>query len=101
MYFYTSDIGFEILSIIFVLALITFGKYTYLILLILFELIWINLYVIGVLFGLYLNILNPLALTFFFLVFSAIELSIGFVLLIYKNILIKSINLIVQNINWI
>ena len=37
--------------------------------------------------------LNILSLTFFFLVFSAIEFGIGLVLLLLQNIITRSINL--------
>jgi hypothetical protein len=37
--------------------------------------------------------LNILSLTFFFLVFSAIEFGIGLILLLFQNIITRSINL--------
>ena len=57
------------------------------------ELLWITLYVIVLLVGLIYDNLNILSLTFFFLVFSAIEFGVGLVLLLFQNIITRSINL--------
>lgn len=57
------------------------------------ELLWITLYMIALLIGLIYDNLNILSLTFFFLVFSAIEFGIGLVLLLFQNIITRSINL--------
>jgi hypothetical protein len=57
------------------------------------EILWITLYAIVLLIGLIYDNLNMLSLTFFFLVFSAIEFGIGLVLLLFQNIITRSINL--------
>jgi NADH:ubiquinone oxidoreductase subunit K len=57
------------------------------------ELLWITLYTIVLLLGLIYDNLNLLSLTFFFLVFSAIEFGVGLVLLLFQNIITRSINL--------
>lgn len=57
------------------------------------ELLWITLYSIALFVGLVYDNLNVLSLTFFFLVFSAIEFGIGVVLLLFQNIITRSINL--------
>lgn len=57
------------------------------------ELLWITLYAIVLFIGLVYDNLNILSLTFFFLVFSAIEFGIGLVLLLLQNIITRSINL--------
>lgn len=57
------------------------------------ELLWITLYAIVLFIGLVYDNLNVLSLTFFFLVFSAIEFGIGLVLLLLQNIITRSINL--------
>ena len=57
------------------------------------ELLWITLYAIVLFIGLIYDNLNILSLTFFFLVFSAIEFGIGLVLLLFQNIITRSINL--------
>lgn len=57
------------------------------------ELLWITLYAIVLLIGLFYDNLNILSLTFFFLVFSAIEFGVGLVLLLFQNLLNRSLNL--------
>jgi len=57
------------------------------------ELLWITLYNIFLFVGLVFDNINILSLTFFFLVFSAIEFGIGLVLLLFQNIITRSINL--------
>ena len=57
------------------------------------ELLWITLYSVVLFVGLFYDNLNILSLTFFFLVFSAIEFGIGLVLLLFQNIVNRSINL--------
>jgi len=65
------------------------------------ELLWITLYVIVFFIGTISNNLNMLSLTFFFLVFSAIEFGIGLILLLLQNIITRSINLNENDINFI
>ena len=65
------------------------------------ELIWITLYAVALLVGLIYDNLNILSLTFFFLVFSAIEFGIGAVLLLFQNIITRSINLNDQDSNFL
>ncbi len=57
------------------------------------EVLWITLYAISLFVGFVYDNLNVLSLTFFFLVFSAIEFGIGLVLLLFQNIISRSINL--------
>ena len=57
------------------------------------ELLWITLYAISLFIGLAYDNLNILSLTFFFLVFSAIEFGIGLILLLFQNLITRSINL--------
>jgi hypothetical protein len=57
------------------------------------EILWITLYAIALFVGFVYDNLNILSLTFFFLVFSAIEFGIGLILLLFQNILTRSINL--------
>lgn len=57
------------------------------------ELLWITLYTLMLFIGFVYNNLNILSLTFFSLVFSAIELGIGLILLLIQNIITRSINL--------
>ena len=57
------------------------------------ELLWITLYAIVLFVGLVYDNLNILSLTFFFLIFSAIEFGIGLVLLLLQHILLRTLNL--------
>ena len=57
------------------------------------EILWITLYAITLFIGIVYDNLNLLSLTFFFLVFSAIELGLGLILLLFQNIINRSINL--------
>lgn len=57
------------------------------------EILWITLYAITLFIGLVYDNLNILSLTFFFLVFSAIELGLGLILLLFQNLINRSINL--------
>lgn len=65
------------------------------------ELLWITLYAIVLFIGLAFDNLNLLSLTFFFLVFSAIEFGIGLILLLFQNIINRSINLNDQDLNFL
>ena len=47
-----------------------------------------------------MNDLNILSLTFFFLVFSAIELSLGLILIVAQNLILRSINVLDMNSNF-
>ena len=57
------------------------------------ELLWITLYTIALFVGIFYDNLNILSLTFFFLIFSATEFGIGLVILLFQNIINRSINL--------
>jgi hypothetical protein len=57
------------------------------------ELLWITLYAIVLVIGLVYDNLNTLSLTFFFLIFSAIEFGVGLILLLLQHILLRTLNL--------
>ena len=57
------------------------------------ELFWITLYVFFFFIGFTFNNLTLLSLTFFSLIFSAIELGIGLVILLFQNVLSRSLSL--------
>jgi len=57
------------------------------------ELLWITLYLLAVLIGIAYDNLNVLSLTFFVLIFSAIELGLGLVLLLLQYIFIRTLGL--------
>ena len=57
------------------------------------ELLWITLYLLVGFVGIIYDNINILSLTFFFLVFSAIEFSVGLILLLIQNLFNRSLNL--------
>jgi len=57
------------------------------------ELLWIMLYAVALLIGMTYDNLNILSLTFFFLIFSAVEFGVGLVLMLIQNLLTRSLNL--------
>jgi len=57
------------------------------------ELLWITLYGIALFIGLAFDNLNILSLTFFFLIFSAVEFAVGLVLMLIQHLLTRSISL--------
>ncbi len=57
------------------------------------ELLWITLYVVTLFIGLLYDNLNLLSLTFFFLIFSAIEFGVGLILLLLQHLLTRSLSL--------
>ena len=65
------------------------------------EILWITLYALTLYLGILYDNLNILSLTFFFLVFSAIEFGIGLVLLLFQNIINRSINLHDNDLNFL
>ncbi len=57
------------------------------------ELLWVTLYLIVLNMGILYDNVNLLALTFFFLVLSAVEFGIGIVLILVQNVFLRSIYL--------
>lgn len=57
------------------------------------ELLWVSLYVLVLNIGLAYDNVNLLALTFFFLVLSAVEFGIGIVLILVQNVFLRSVHL--------
>jgi NADH:ubiquinone oxidoreductase subunit K len=57
------------------------------------ELIWITLYALLLVMGLTYDNLNLVALTFFFLLFSAVEFALGLVLLLLQHLILRTIQL--------
>lgn len=58
------------------------------------ELLWVTLYGMALLLAFINDDLNILSLTLFFLVFSAVELAVGFVLLMLQNTVLRSLTLV-------
>lgn len=65
------------------------------------ELLWITLYVIVLFIGFVFDNINILSLTFFFLVFSAIEFGLGLILLLFQNLLTRTININQNDTNFL
>jgi NADH:ubiquinone oxidoreductase subunit K len=63
------------------------------------ELLWITLYSIVLFVGLVYDNINLLSLTFFFLIFSAIEFGVGLVILLLQHILLRTLGLHTSDIN--
>ena len=57
------------------------------------ELLWITLYTIVLFVGLVSDNLNLLSLTFFFLIFSAVEFSVGLIILLLQHLFLRTLNL--------
>jgi len=65
------------------------------------ELLWVTLYLIVLNMGILYDNVNLLALTFFFLVLSAVEFGIGIVLILVQNVFLRSIYLSDNSRNWL
>lgn len=60
------------------------------------ELLWITIYCMAVFVAFILDDTNVLSLTLFFLVLSAVEISIGFILVAFQSITLNS-SLVIDN----
>lgn len=63
------------------------------------ELLWVTLYSIVLFVGFCYDNLNLVSLTFFFLIFSAIELAIGLAILLLQHIIIRTISISTNDTN--
>lgn len=57
------------------------------------ELLWITIYILTVLVGLVYDNLNILSLSFFVLVFSAVEFGVGLIILLMQFLFTRTLNL--------
>ena len=94
-----GDLNIFILFFLLILFSIFINTNTSLNLLLIAEILWTTLYVIVLFIGIIYDNLNILSLTFFFLTFSAIELGIGLILLLFQNIINRTINLNNNDLN--
>lgn len=87
---------FNFLIIIFFLLVFSFiiNANHFLYLLLSAELLWVTLYGLALFLSFVLDDLNILSLTLFFLVFSAVELAAGLILLLLQNTLFRSLTLV-------
>lgn len=65
------------------------------------ELLWITLYALVLFVGIIYDNLNIISLTFFFLVLSAVEFGIGLIILLFQNLITRTINLGEDGTNFI
>lgn len=65
------------------------------------EFLWISLFCIYLLLSLIYDDINFLTMTLFFLIFSAIEISICLILIIIQKKLFKTLNLSFSTNNWV
>jgi NADH:ubiquinone oxidoreductase subunit K len=90
---FLGDLNTLFIFFFFILGSLLINTNTALHLLLTAELLWITLYSIVLFVGLVYDNLNILSLTFFFLIFSAIEFGVGLVLLLLQHILLRTLNL--------
>ena len=90
---FLGDLNTLFIFFFFILGSLLINTNTALHLLLTAELLWITLYAIVLFVGLVHDNLNILSLTFFFLIFSAIEFGVGLVLLLLQHILLRTLNL--------
>lgn len=90
---FLGDVNSLIIFFLFLFSTLMVQTNTSLHLLLTAELLWITLYALVALIGLAYDNLNLLSLTFFFLIFSAVEFGIGLVLLLIQHLLTRTLNL--------
>jgi len=96
---FLGDLNTFFLFFFFILGTLLINTNTALHLLLTAELLWITLYAIVLFVGLAYDNLNLISLTFFFLIFSAVEFGIGLVLLLLQHILTRTLNLNDNDVN--
>lgn len=65
------------------------------------ELLWITIYAITFFIGLHFDNLNVLSLTFFSLVLSAVEFSFGVILILFQNVITRTISIFENDFNFL
>ena len=63
------------------------------------ELIWITIYAFSLLLGFFFDNLNIISLTFFVLILSAVEFSIGLILVLFQHVLTRTLDFNVEDSN--
>ena len=92
-FLFLGDLNTLLLFFFFIFGTFLITTNTALHLLLTAELLWITLYIIVLFVGLVYDNLNFLSLTFFFLIFSAVEFGVGLILLLLQHLLTRSLNL--------
>ena len=90
---FLGDFNLLIVFFFFLLSSVLINTNTALHLLLTAELLWITLYVLVLYIGFVYDNLNLLSLTFFFLIFSAVEFSVGLVILLLQHLFLRTLNL--------
>lgn len=90
---FLGDINSLVIFFLFLFSTLIVQTNTSLHLLLTAELLWITLYALVTIIGLAYDNLNLLSLTFFFLIFSAVEFGVGLVLLLIQHLLTRTLNL--------
>jgi NADH:ubiquinone oxidoreductase subunit K len=96
---FLGDLNTLLLFFFFIFGTFLITTNTALHLLLTAELLWITLYIIVLFIGLVYDNLNFLSLTFFFLIFSAVEFGVGLILLLLQHLLTRSLNLYDSEVN--
>lgn len=88
-----GDVNFIFFIFFLLLSSLIINTNTSLHLLLTAELLWVTLYALVLLIGFSFNNLTLVSLTFFFLIFSAIELGIGLVLSMLQHNIFRTMSL--------
>lgn len=88
-----GDMNLLIILFLVLLSTLVTDPNTSLHLLLTAELLWITLYALTLLMGLIYDNLNLLSLTFFFLIFSAVEFGVGLVIMLVQHLLLRTLTL--------
>lgn len=88
-----GELNFMVVLFISLLFVLVVNVNTSVHLLLTAEFLWITLYALVFLIGLYFDNVNLLSLTFFFLVLSAVEFGLGLIIIMLQHIFNRSISL--------
>ena len=94
-----GDLNLYFIFFFLILSSLLINTNTALHLLLTAELLWITLYAIVLATGMFYDNINLLSLTFFFLIFSAIEFGVGLVILLLQHIMLRTLGLHSSDIN--
>ena len=96
-----TDLNIMMICFIILAAGVAVSTGTSLHLLLTVELLWITLYGVVVQVGILYDTAGLVALTFFFLVLSAVELGIGLILVMVQHTLLRSVSLLSGRFNFL
>ena len=90
---FIGDINTFVILFLFLLSTLLTSPNTSLHLLFTAELLWITLYGLVLIIGLAFDNLSILSLSFFFLIFSAVEFGVGLVIMLIQHLLTRTLGL--------